>query len=662
MEAINKPRNFLIFIRLTLISIFAAIIAGTTMAIINVLIEIIKGNSIFGIEDLFSISLWHMSIWFCFGAILGIIYAVFSALRRKIIFKNSYYLIYFYIFIACWILLIGYINIYFLPIAVSLQSLIWNFILFIIGIFLLIIVLKYAKISKLIKFPLFLKFYIGILIITLIFSFLVNTDFLTRQKKIGEIGKMDGSNNINVIIILLDAVRPDHLGCYGYKRQTSPNIDGLSADGVVFENAFAQSSRTNESVPSLFSSTYPSTHKVKTLTSALPKNLLILPHIFKSNGYKTSVFSANGLVSPTFGYKRGVDDFFGYETNIITRTILSHLLSTFFVKVPLLGRISYNFLRFSHSLFPSKSSLNSQKPDYITQKVISWISDNQDNPFFLYVHYMGGHSPYNPPGPYDRLFDPNYPSKPITSYPQNLGMFLPFIEGKSLPQRELENMIAQYDGEIFYHDKNLGFLFNHLKKLNLDNKTIIVVTADHGEEFYEHNGWAHGNSLFDEVIQVPLIFYCPRLMTKGKRIKELAGLVDVFPTLLSLCGIYGNLNLPYKIEGIDLSPALLSTNLKYTKEFIFSEVSHGGHSAKCIRTKNFKAIKIRFGRKMKHLLFNLVSDPYEMNNIYDEEVQIGTKLFKMIDLIVSQAERFKPQHTIIDERMKEQLRSLGYIK
>lgn len=471
--------------------------------------------------------------------------------------------------------------------------------------------------------------------------------------------------NFNILIISLDAVRFDHLGCYGYKKKTSPNIDQIAANGVIFENAFAQSSHTIESVPSLFTSTYPTTHNVRHMMNTIPKNLLSLPYIFKLNGYKTSVFSTMTYVSSTYGYKRGVNEFYEPQKNIIRRTILAHSLSKSLLKI-FRSRWINNIFKFSYNLFPSKYSLISTDAKYVTQKVISWISENRNKPFFLYVHYEGGHYPYDPPEPYDRLFDTYYPNEPVINCPEPSGLFLPFIKGTPMPKRELENMIAQYDGKIFYHDSNLKFLFNHLKKLNLINKTIVVITADHGEEFYEHKGWAHGHSLFDELIHVPLIFYCPGYIPKGKRIPAFVEQVDVFPTICNLAGVNNKLELPYEIEGVDLSNLFSSRQYRNEREYIFSEFTSadGKNSASCLRTKIFKAIELKYENRIERILLNLISDPLEKNNIYDKESQICNELFERIGTIVKRAKikAFKPRRMILDENIKEKLRSLGYIK
>lgn len=473
------------------------------------------------------------------------------------------------------------------------------------------------------------------------------------------------SDNLNVMIISLDAVRCDHLSCYGYERKTTPNIDRLASKGALFLNAFSQSSHTKESVPSLLTSTYPSTHDVKSLSSALPENLLPLPSVFQSFGYKTALFSANSVVSPAYGYHRGVDDFFGPQTDKIRATILGNLLYRMEgLKIPVLSSAMDSLLGLSYSLVGNKKSLYSDDAYQITQKAVTWISENQEEPFFMYIHYAGGHAPYDPPAPVRQLFDPDYSHKPVRNYPQNLEMFLPFEKGKPLPKRELENMIAQYDGEIFDHDRNLGLLFDHLKKLHLKEKTITIITADHGEEFYEHHGWGHGHSLFDETIHVPLIIHCPKCIPESKKIKDLVAQVDIFPTLCSLCGFSPYLKLSYNIEGMDLSPTFAPTKKKYVRRFVFSEVYHGGNSAKCLRSHEYKAIKVNWKNKTKRLLFHLTTDPLEKNNITNKEREVAQELFGKIDTVVEQSKKksFESKPVVMDEDLKEKLRSLGYIK
>jgi len=645
-------------------TIGGAAVAGATMGTVNVSVEILRKYSIFSIKDIFWISLWHMIIWAIIGAIIGILSAAFLSLRDRRTISHSL-LIFSFIYLGLWLFVFGYVNIYIFAGFLSLQSIISNLILISFGIVIFLFLLKKLIFSNPSRISLFFKIHAAVLIAACLFSILYSKDLRIGAKTNFLLTKSHNVNEYNVILILLDAVRFDHLGCYGYERETSPNIDLIASKGVVFENAFAQSSHTIESVPSLFTSSYPSTHNVQTITTAIPRELIRLPEILKSSGYRTSIFSVNDYVSMTYGYKKGIVDFFGLEENVIkiNKTVLGHLFYSF-PKVSVIGEILEPILNFSHSFFSSEVSFNTGDPGFVTKKAMRWIKRNKNRPFFLYIHYEGGHFPYNAPGPYHKIFDPDFTGEPIQKFPFKFGMFLPYEEGEPLHARDLENMIAQYDGKIRYHDENLGLLLEHLKRLNLSDETIIIVTSDHGEEFYEHNGWGHGHSLYEEIIHVPLIFYGPELIPRGKRTKELVELVDIFPTVLSMLGISDGLKLSYEIEGIDLTPLFYENNPQPIRDFIFTEMNQGEHSASCLRTQKYKAIDIQFGLKRMRMFFDLELDPRERNNLYDKETKVADKLFEKLDQICDQAEQeqFKPRPTMVYQKLKKRLRSLGYIE
>jgi|Deesub1362B_J571_1020462.scaffolds.fasta_scaffold00064_4 arylsulfatase A-like enzyme len=650
--------NFSDFIFPILYSIVGSIIAGLTMGIINILVELIKKDSIFVFGDIFHVSFWYMIVWSIIGVISGIIYAIFLVLRGKKLINYPSQFIYIYVYFSIWLFIFMYVNIYLFAGFFSLQSIIFNLIIIFIGVILFILI---SKKKKFLAYPLII--YVGTLIIIFLFSLILCEDFLiTSEKNLSVINNIK-FKRYNVILILLDAVRFDHVGCYGYKRKTTPNIDRLAENGVIFENAFSHSSHTLESVPSLLTSTYPSTHNVKTITSAIPDDILTLPEIFKSYGYKTAIFSTNPYISVVYGYGKGIDKFHCDDEKIIkiNKTVLGHSFQIL-KKLSVLGRIFEPFSKLNYFLFSSKNLSKSTDPNFITHKIIKWIKKNKSHPFFIYSHYEGGHSPYKVPKFYQKLFASDYSREPVINYPLKFGLFLPFEKGESLPKQKLKNMIAQYDAKIFYHDESLGILFQELKNLNLQKKTIIIITSDHGEEFYEHEGWGHGHSLYEETIHVPLIFYCPGLIPKGKRIKEIVSLVDVFPTILSLCGI--NLKIPYKIEGLDLTPLFYAKNPKPIRNFIFSELTQGENSAWCLRTDRYKVIEIRFGIKRERLLFDLKADPNEKNNIYEEKKEIAIELLRKLNFIIQQAEEksFSPKKTELDIELKRKLKSLGYIE
>ncbi|MBD3413431.1 MAG: sulfatase-like hydrolase/transferase [Candidatus Aminicenantes bacterium] len=647
-------------------SIIASLIAAASMAVSNVFVEIIKQDSILQFKDIFRLSLWHMFVWLWFGAAAGLIFALYFALKKKKSHPQFLtYLIYLYILIALFAAFVGYINQDLLSSVFSPKSMAVNSAFIAAGAALFILFFKKIKITQIQTFPTALRIYVLVLLLILCASVILNLGLVSKSSSpLSQV--MDRPpNNFNVVMISLDAVRADHLSCYGYSRKTTPHIDQLASKGILFSNAFSHASHTKESVPSLLTSTYPSTHNVKTLTSALPKNLITLPSVFKAFGYQTALFSANGVVSPAYGYTRGVDDFFGSETDIIRATILGNLLHRVkTLDLPVLSPTINRIIEWSTFLIRKKSSIQSDDAGHVTQKALTWITEHQNKPFFMYVHYAGSHAPYLPPAPYHKMFVADEAQKPVINFPPNLEMFWPFVKGKALPEPKRKNMIAQYDGELFDHDQNLGLLFDHLKKLRLEEKTILIITADHGEEFYDHQGWGHGHSLFDEVIHVPLIISSPVLIPQAKTVNDLVAQVDVFPTLCRVCGISQYLKLPYEIEGMDFSPLFTSSSQRFSREFVFSEVFHAGNSAKSLRTEKFKAIKVVGRDQTQHFVFDLIADPDESTNVIQKHPSAAKELFERIDFLVKRAQKksFDSLDITLDEDLKDKLRTLGYIK
>jgi arylsulfatase A-like enzyme len=371
------------------------------------------------------------------------------------------------------------------------------------------------------------------------------------------------------------------------------------------------------------------------------------------------------VVSESYGYTRGIDDYIGPKTHLIHHTILFFTFRKFsLLKIPVLDTLSKAFLRVFNISVSFRYKTPSSEPNLISQNVASWIDEHKDQRFFIYIHFQGGHRPYKPPLPYSRIFDPAYPHDPIDRSPKTTGLFLPFVEGRALAERDLKNLIAQYDGEILYHDESIGMLLDHIEKLELDNKTIIVITADHGEEFYDHQGWEHGHSLFDEVIRIPLVVYIPGVIQNEGANDALVSSVDILPTLLGLCGIVPHFTFPYKIAGLDLSPDIVSGNPIQSRKFILAEVYQGGHQARCYRTHRYKAIQAEYGKKIERMVFDLEADPQEQNNIYIREKETVDDLFIKMESAIKEAEKssFRTKQIMVDEKLKEWLKSLGYLK
>lgn len=255
------------------------------------------------------------------------------------------------------------------------------------------------------------------------------------------------SNKPNILLITVDALRPDHLGCYGYNKNTSPAIDELAKEGVLFTQAISQACWTWPSIYSLITSTYPSTHGVYFWDQKLSDLFPILPQMLKEKGYSTGFISAHGELGR---FNRGFD---------------------FFVDI------------------------SGSKAEEITKKAISWIEKNKKRHFFLWVHYMETHSDHYCNIPLEKRF------------------------AKDLTKKDVEQVCLRYDMAITHVDSQLKILSERLRNLGIYKNTLVILTADHGEEMCEHSiCFNHGGFLWDSVIKVPLVIFYPRLLSRNKTI------------------------------------------------------------------------------------------------------------------------------------------------
>jgi arylsulfatase A-like enzyme len=593
---------------------WSAAAGGVSMAALNIAAEMLRGGSVLGWRDLPRTALWYLLVWSSFSAAWGMLNALRAAARLS---SPPAVPLGFPIYVGACLCILGYVHLYWLPLLFSAQSLAWTLLL------VLIAGTGYwwgAKVMAARLTERGLVWLSGALALALLASF-VGSFFPRPPAPPGWEGPAPGQAHArpNVLLITLDAVRPDHLGCYGYPRATSPNLDHFASGATVFLRAFASSSRTMESAPSLFTSTYPSCHGQHSYSDAIPRSLPILPQAFHWLGYRTAVFSTNRNVSPEYGFGRGVDDFVGRAVDPLDGTLVSRSLERLATaEWPLVSGACRSLLALSHALFASEDRIGTEDPVVITDKAAAWITETEDKPFFAYIHFRGGHGDYAPSAPYDGMFGPAASVPPATSYPRGAPSFPPFSAAAPLPDRVRAGLISQYDGEIRQHDEALGRLLAFLDDSGLAARTIVVITAVHGEEFYEHGGWGHGQSLYDELIHVPLVWRVPGLRTRSNRIDRLVSLIDIFPTLCSLCGIPPGEGPRPLLGGQDLSPLLSGAVDFKGRDYVYAELHQGGHQAQALRTFSYKAIRVRYGRQKARLLYRLDRDPGELHPASDE--------------------------------------------
>jgi arylsulfatase A-like enzyme len=474
----------------------------------------------------------------------------------------------------------------------------------------------------------------------------------------------DATGKPNVLIILIDALRYDHLSLHGYERETSPRIDAFGRGGIRFSQAYAQSPWTKPSTASILTGLYPSTHGVSLLASGVPESAPLLAEHMRRGGYRTALLTANSFITPMFGFGRGVDYFYASSPPRFVQLMLGHLLHRLTEWSAAAKRLLRLLESIERALVGGGAPEGGLRADGLVNAFLDWQAE-EAGPFFAYLHLMEPHMPYGPPPPDDARFMAPGPAAlgRVSEFPAYHG-FLPFEPGPEVSADSLANMLALYDGEIFHADRWLGTLFDELDRRGLTDETLIVLTADHGEEFYDRGGWGHGHSLYNELLRIPLMISAPEATGLGELAGELVSQpvrhIDVVPTILEIC----DLPLPAELDGASLLPVIADAAGALPARPVFSEVDHGGHFAYTLQQGAQKAIFSKRGGESSLMLFDLAADPGERHDLAPEQpgraAQAREELeaFRAAVLVGAR----NAVDVTIDEATREQLRGLGYIR
>ena len=307
----------------------------------------------------------------------------------------------------------------------------------------------------------------------------------------------------NVLIILMDTVRADHLSCYGYERNTTPFIDSLASSGTMARRCQGQASWTLPTMTSILSGRTTVEHgagRRNGIFYGVAPELPWLPHTFYSEGYRTAAFFNVMFMNEDFGFHRG-------------------------------------FQHFDCQGVASGNSLRKAEPT--VNDFLGWLdSSDGSKPFFATVHFYDPHIPYDPPAPYDTLYtDPFYQGDYREEWGTDVTEMMAVNSGEVVPSPEdIHNLEALYDGEITYTDAQIGRLLRELRARGLAENTIVVLVGDHGEEFLEHNGIEHGRTLYQELTHVPLIISGPGF-SAGRIIEQPVAQYDIAPTIAAAAGL-----------------------------------------------------------------------------------------------------------------------------
>jgi arylsulfatase A-like enzyme len=336
-----------------------------------------------------------------------------------------------------------------------------------------------------------------------------------QRQETHELARLSSPANAqNVLVVVVDSLRADHLSTYGYSRPTSPNISRVANEGMLFENAVAASSWTLPSHASILTGLYPHDHHADGEGANFGQGYPTIAEALKSLGYRTAAFSANtGTFSRERGFGRG---FIHFEDDF--QTWGSTLGQTFYG-----GKIANRLCQFH----VTRDLLGRLSAADITAHALHWI-DSDRRPFFVFLNYYDLHDPYLPPDPYLHKY---------TKVKHPGGRFTLHWEWfENLTPEERAAAMAAYDGAINYVDIEIANLMQELKHRGLAENTLVIITSDHGEAFYEHGLMNHGNSLYRELIHVPLILWEPGMIPAGKRISDPVSLNSLPATVLDLFG------------------------------------------------------------------------------------------------------------------------------
>ncbi len=474
-----------------------------------------------------------------------------------------------------------------------------------------------------------------------------------------ESAPMSATGKPNLLVILVDTLRADHLGVYGYDRPTSPRMDTLASQGVRFDRVVAQASWTKPSVASLFTGHYVHDHGVIRSLDALGDEIPTLAQLLDEAGYRTVAFSANPWITPEFRFSRGFDEFesgraMGAQLTNLYRSVRrgESLLNRTGVRLP----ISQWVFRWAGR----GNSGNAERDEAQAASVVNWLATvDRGLPFFLYVHMIGPHDPYDPPEEFSKAFARSSTKAPRLPPPRVQTVFERAAE---LAPADLERLVDQYDGAIAHVDSLVGRMLEQLADSGLSDETIVMLTSDHGEEFYEHGNWRHGNQVYDEVVRVPLLIRVPG-GERGKVRHDPAMLVDILPTALGLLGIDAG----ERVAGLDgraLFPEPPSTDQVTLSEhwwfaggkYVAQAVSHGGG-------KFHRTVDEVQGRESEEF-YDLREDSGERNNLIGtgrtDEADLATFRGLLSELGGDGVSDGRDTLDAIDPTTRERLRRLGY--
>lgn len=439
----------------------------------------------------------------------------------------------------------------------------------------------------------------------------------------------------NLVLVMVDTLRADHLSCYGATDVATPHMCSLAADGGTVYDGFAHASWTKPSTATLLTSLHPTSHQTMSKPSAVPEEIETLAEALQAHGYTTGGFVSNTNLTESFGFAQGFDeyhylgpDYLAGARESSSKLILYQIARRVWFKLP----IGLHFGDFY------------QDSEVINRHAFDWLDRHADSRFFLFLHYMDPHDPY-----FEHPYDGYGIARASHQHPD--------------PSMS-EEMRRLYVEEIEYLDGHFGRFLDHLREIGAYDDTVIVLVSDHGEEFGEHGGFWHGLTLYDEQIRVPLLVKWARDArgappdARGHQ----ARLVDVAPTLLARAGA----PVPAAMQGLDLAMDLADRS--DADRMVFSEENHEGNVLRALRTTRWKWLEANEGNPRglpTEALFEVSRDPGETANRVDEQPDLAREMRSHADgqqLLAEKGKVGEESAAELSASERAYLEALGYVQ
>lgn len=427
----------------------------------------------------------------------------------------------------------------------------------------------------------------------------------------------------NVMLISIDTLRPDHLQCYGYDRITSPSVDALAGDGVLFATAIAQAPSTLPSHASILTGLIPSHHGAFHHARArLPDRITTLAEILKTKGFSTAAFHGGGQVSEIYGLSQGFDLYQYVENERFSRVV-------------------------DHG--------------------IRWLEERAPDQFFLFLHTYETHVPYQAKEHLHR-FEHDYQGPLPDLIPLAVFNEINFEE-RPLSAADSLHIMNTYDAAVYSMDVSLSRVIAYLKEKGIYDNTLIIFTSDHGEELGEHGkvGY-HTHTVYDELLKVPLVIKFPSSAYAGTQIERQVRSIDILPTVLDALRAEEHLG----IDGTSLLPLLRNSRVADSGsttptalQFAVSERDDAAdsHHVMSIRTNDTKLYVIKkYDAIVRKMVFDLENDPIEQMNIFAQRQILSDSLWRQFERIKNQRECPPLQVIALDQKTTQRLEELGYVE